>query len=58
MRVLALYDIHGNDAAGAGARMVTARWPDERSIGASLIDPVDPIELTRIFEEIARAQGV
>ena len=46
------------DAAGAGARMLAAGWPDERSIGASLIDPVDPIEVTRIFEEIARAQGV
>ena len=46
------------DAARAGARMVAAGWPDERSIGASLIDPVDPIEVTRIFEEIARAQGV
>ena len=46
------------DAAGAGARMVAAGWPDERSIGASLLDPVDPIEVTRIFEEIARAQGV
>ena len=46
------------DAAGAGARMLAAGWPDERSIGASLIDPVEPIEVTRIFEEIARAQGV
>jgi predicted phosphodiesterase len=46
------------DAAGAGARMVAAGWPDERSIGASLIDPVDPIEVTRIFEEIAQSQGV
>jgi len=46
------------EAAGAGARMLAAGWPDERSIGASLIDPVDPIEVTRIFEEIARAQGV
>jgi hypothetical protein len=46
------------DAAGAGARMVAAGWPDERSIGASLLDPVDPIEVTRIFEEIARGQGV
>ena len=38
--------------------MLAAGWPDERSVGASLIDPVDPIEVTRIFEEIARAQGV
>jgi predicted phosphodiesterase len=42
----------GYDAAGAGARMLAAGWPDERSIGASLIEPVDPIVVTRIFEAI------
>jgi hypothetical protein len=48
----------GYDSAGAGARMLAAGWPDERSVGASLTDPVDPIEVTRIFEAIARAQGI
>jgi predicted phosphodiesterase len=43
------------DAAGAGARMLQTGWPDERSVGAALIDPVDPIVVTRIFEERARS---
>src|SRR3954471_16773436 len=43
------------DAAGAGARMLTAGWPDARSIGASLTEPVDPMVVTRIFEDLARA---
>src|SRR5215207_3174711 len=46
------------DAARAGAGMVEAGWPDERSIAAALIDPVDPLAVTRIFEDIARGQGV
>jgi predicted phosphodiesterase len=46
------------DAAGAGARMLAAGWPDERSIGASLLDPVDPGVVTRIFEDLARGQRV
>ena len=29
------------DAAAAGRRMLEAGWPDERSIGAALIEPVD-----------------
>jgi putative phosphoesterase len=41
------------DAAGAGRRMLAAGWPDERSIGAALTDPVEPIVVTRIFEERA-----
>jgi diadenosine tetraphosphatase ApaH/serine/threonine PP2A family protein phosphatase len=41
------------DAADAGARMLDAGWPDRDSIGAALIDPVDPIVVTRIFEERA-----
>ena len=45
------------DAARAGARMLAAGWPDERSLGAALLDPVDPAVVTRIFEELARAQG-
>ena len=38
------------DGAGAGRRMLAAGWPDERSIGAALIEPVDAIVVTRIFE--------
>ncbi len=38
------------DAEGAGRRMLAAGWPDERSIGAALIEPVEPIVITRIFE--------
>jgi putative phosphoesterase len=41
------------DAAEAGRRMLAAGWPDERSIGASLIEPVEPIVVTRIFEGVA-----
>jgi predicted phosphodiesterase len=36
--------------APAGARLLEAGWPDERSIRASLIEPVEPIVVTRIFE--------
>ena len=58
MRVLALYDIHGNvDALDAvladRTRMLEAGWPDERSVRAALIEPVEPLTVTRIFEEIA-----
>lgn len=42
------------DAAGAGARILEAGWPDQRSVNAALIDPVEPIIVTRIFEEPAR----
>jgi len=42
------------DAARAGARILQAGWPDERSVRAALVDPVDPIIVTRIFEELAR----
>jgi len=45
------------DAAGAGRRMLAAGWPDERSIRAALVDPVEPIVVTEIFEEMARAQN-
>jgi predicted phosphodiesterase len=39
------------DAAGAGARMLgEGGWPDERSINAALVAPVEPIVVTRIFE--------
>jgi predicted phosphodiesterase len=41
------------DAAGAGARMLAAGWPDERSVAAALVKPVEPIVVTRIFEGLA-----
>ena len=44
----------GYDAAGAGARMIAAGWPDERSVRAALLEPIAPIEVTRIFEDMAR----
>jgi predicted phosphodiesterase len=41
------------DAAAAGRRLLEeAGWPDERSIGAALIDPVEPMVVTRIFEDL------
>jgi predicted phosphodiesterase len=39
------------DAAGAGARMLAAGWPDERSIAAALTDPIDPAVITELFEQ-------
>jgi putative phosphoesterase len=41
------------DARGAGERMLAAGWPDERSFAAALIDPVDPREITELFEQRA-----
>jgi predicted phosphodiesterase len=41
------------DSRRAGERMLAAAWPDERSVRASLIEPVDPVEVTRLFESIA-----
>jgi putative phosphoesterase len=41
------------DGARAGARILEAGWPDERSVRAALVDPIEPIVLTRIFEELA-----
>jgi predicted phosphodiesterase len=38
------------DAARAGARFLAAGWPDEQSVGAALIEGVEPIVVTRIFE--------
>jgi predicted phosphodiesterase len=40
------------DGAAAGRRMLAAGWPDQRSIDASLIDPVDPMLVTRLFEGV------
>jgi len=31
--------------------MIVAGWPDERSVRASLVEPVEPIVVTTIFEE-------
>jgi putative phosphoesterase len=41
------------DAAAAGRRMLDAGWPDARSVRAALVDPVEPIVVTRIFEAAA-----
>jgi predicted phosphodiesterase len=41
------------DAAGTGARILAAGWPDERSVNAALIDPVEAIVVTRLFEDLA-----
>jgi predicted phosphodiesterase len=38
------------DGAAAGRRMLAAGWPDERSIAAGLIEPVDPMFVTKLFE--------
>ena len=43
------------DAAAAGRRMLAAGWPDERSVNAALVDPVEPMVVTRIFEATAGA---
>jgi hypothetical protein len=43
------------DAAGAGRRMLASGWPDARSIGAALTEPVDPAFITKLFEERATA---
>jgi predicted phosphodiesterase len=41
------------DAAAAGRRMLEAGWPDARSIGGALTDPVEPMVVTEIFESVA-----
>lgn len=41
------------DAASAGARMLTAGWPDEESVRAALIEPVEPMVVTNLFERLA-----
>ena len=40
------------DGAAAGRRMLAAGWPDQRSIDGGLIDPVDPMIVTRLFEGV------
>jgi predicted phosphodiesterase len=39
------------DSRAAGRRMLAA-WPDARSLNASLVEPIDPMEITRIFESL------
>lgn len=39
------------DGRAAGERM-RERWPDVRSIGAALIEPIEASEITRIFESL------
>jgi predicted phosphodiesterase len=39
------------DSLAAGRRMLGA-WPDARSLNASLVEPVDSIEITRFFEDL------
>jgi predicted phosphodiesterase len=41
------------DSAGAGTRILAAGWPDARSVGAALVEPVEAIVVTRIFEGMA-----
>jgi diadenosine tetraphosphatase ApaH/serine/threonine PP2A family protein phosphatase len=39
------------EAAATGARFLADGWPDEQSVNAALIEPVEPIVVTRIFED-------
>jgi predicted phosphodiesterase len=38
------------DARAAGEAMLAAGWPDARSITAALIEPIEPGDITRLFE--------
>jgi predicted phosphodiesterase len=40
------------DGAAAGRRMLAAGWPDHDSINGGLIDPVDPMFVTKLFEGV------
>ncbi len=40
------------DGVAAGRRMLAAGWPDQRSIDGGLIDPVDPMFVTKLFEGV------
>lgn len=42
------------DGAAAGRRMLDAGWPDRDSIEGGLIDPVDPMFVTNLFEGITQ----
>jgi hypothetical protein len=39
-----------HNAARAGERMLAAGWPDERSVKAALVEPVEASVVTGIFE--------
>jgi Calcineurin-like phosphoesterase superfamily domain len=43
------------DHTAAGRRILATGWPDEESITAALIDPMNPDEITNLFERQARA---
>lgn len=40
------------DGAAAGRRMLAAGWPDHDSINGGLIDPVEPMFVTKLFEGV------
>ncbi|MCW2923470.1 MAG: metallophosphoesterase [Thermoleophilia bacterium] len=40
------------DAEAAGRRILDAGWPDERSVSASLVEPVPALEVTEFFEAL------
>ena len=42
------------DHVGAGTRILAAGWPDEPSTRAALVEPMEPILITQIFEERTR----
>ena len=42
-----------DDSVRSGERMLAAGWPDERSVMAALIDPIDPLVVTQLFEDLA-----
>ena len=41
------------ESARVGARILASGWPDERSVGAALVDPVEAVVVTRLFEDLA-----
>ncbi len=43
------------DAAGAGTRMLEAGWPDSDSVRAALVEPVEALVVTQLFENSAGA---
>jgi predicted phosphodiesterase len=45
------------DAVAAGTRMLAAGWPDDRSVGAALIEPVQPSVITELFEQMVRERS-
>ena len=42
------------DAVRAGRRILATGWPDEESVEAALIEPIDPSVVTQECEDIAR----